>query len=285
MDYKGLFKKAVLEGFGVQENLEVIEKRVSHLRTGASIEYEDLENIADHELWPFNEYWEWPAKEKYFIALKETEGILSALEQDYVNNEKEVLMRLYSIFRSISLVSILLRFIFPEHYGIYSKPVLHISGTERGRNDIEEYLNYLNVLRSILDICEIRERYEVERVADVDMLLLAVSKLGGDYLDEFNSLYAKGYRPSESYLIDISHEFSKSVEKADQTIKGRILEAIIRLSKEPCVSVGDTLKPLKNEDGNWRYRIGDYRLIYSPNKAIKTVSLLGFGPRGEVYKH
>ena len=206
MDYKVLFKRAVLEGFGVQENLEVIEKRVSHLRTGASIEYEDLENIADHKLWPFNEYWEWPAKENIFIALKETEGILSALEQDYVNNEKEVLMRLYSIFRSISLVSILLRFVFPEHYGIYSKPVLHISGSERGRNDIEDYLNYLNVLRSILNIYEIRDRYGVERVADVDMLLLAVSKLGGDYLDEFNSLYAKGYRPSESYLTPIFAE-------------------------------------------------------------------------------
>jgi hypothetical protein len=132
-----------------------------------------------------------------------------------------------NIFNTFALVSILLRFIFPEHYGVYSPPVLHISGTERGKNEVDDYINYLNVLRSILNIYEIRERYKVKRVADVDMLLLAISKLSENYLDEFNALYAKGYLPSQTYLIEVSHEFCKSIEKSDKTIKGRVLEAII----------------------------------------------------------
>jgi len=284
MDFKELFKKAVFEGYGVHENLEIVEKRVSRLRTGGAIKYEDLENIADDDLWPFSRFWKWPDKDKIEGALKETEGVLEKLKEDFTNNERDVLLRLNAIFKSISLVSILLRFIFPEHYGIYSRPVLHISGTERGRNEVDEYLNYLNVLRSILDIYEIRERYNVEKVADVDMLLLAISKLDAEYLDEFNALYAKGYRPSETYLIEVSHEFSKSVEKSDQTTKGRILDAIIRLSKEPCVSIGDTLRPLDHEGGKWRFRIGDYRLIYLPSRENKVVSLLEFGSRGEIYK-
>lgn len=284
MDFRELFKKAVFDGYGVHEDLEIIEKRVSHLRAGATIKYEDLENIADDDLWPFSKFWNWPSKNKLNSALKETEGILEKLKENIPNNEREVLLRLNTIFKNISLVSILLRFVFPEHYGIYSRPVLHISGTERGRNEIDDYFNYLSVLRSILNIYEIRDRYKVERVADVDMLLLAISKLNGDYLDEFNSLYAKGYRPSETYLIEVSHEFSKSVEKSDKTTKARILEAIFRLSKEPCISVGDTLKPLQNNKGRWRYRIGDYRLIYLPKKGNKIVSLLDFGSRGDVYK-
>jgi mRNA-degrading endonuclease RelE of RelBE toxin-antitoxin system len=284
-DFKELFNKAVFEGFGVHENLEIIEKRTAHLRTGVAIRYEDLENIGDDEIWPFSRFWTWPSKDDIASALKDTEGIINELTEDFANNEREVLFKLNTIFKNISLVSILLRFMFPEHYGIYSPPVLHISGTERGKNEIDDYINYLDVLRSILNIYEIREKYKVKRVADVDMLLLAISKLGENYLEEFNALYAKGYLPSQTYLIEVSHEFCKSIEKSDQTTKGRILEAIIRLSKEPCLSIGDTLKPLQNNKGRWRFRIGDYRLIYLPKRENKTVSLLEFGSRGDVYKH
>lgn len=284
LDFRELFKKAVLEGYGIHENLEIIETRVSHLRTGGAIEYEDLEKIGDDKVWPFSKFWKWPDKDKIQNDLRETAGILEKLREDFVNNERDVLKQLGKIFKNISLVSILLRFVFPEQYGIYSRPVLYISETERGRDEVEDYLNYLDKLRRILNVYEIRERYGVERVADVDMLLLAIAKLGGDYLDEFNSLFAWLYRPSEIYLIDVSHEFSKSVHRTDKIMKGRILEAIIHLSKEPFVSVGDTLRPLQNNKGRWRYRLGDFRLIYRLNKKDKIVSLLDFGPRDKIYK-
>lgn len=48
--FKDLFNKAVSESFGVSENLELIEKRVSHLRTGKQITFEDLKLIADDSL-------------------------------------------------------------------------------------------------------------------------------------------------------------------------------------------------------------------------------------------
>jgi len=249
-----------------------------------AIRYEDLEIIANDELWPFNRFWTWPSKKQIGGKLKETAGVLTELKDDFINNERQVLLRLNGLFKNISLASILLRFIFPEYYGIYSPPVLHVSGTERGKNEVDDYINYLKVLRSILNIYEIRERYNVERVADVDMLLLAISQLNEKYLDEFNTLYSKGYFPAQTYRIEVSHEFCKSIEKNDKIIKGRVLEAIIRLSKEPCISVGDTLKPLESNKGRWRFRIGDFRLIYLPEKENKIVRLLDFGSRGEVYK-
>jgi len=245
-DFKELFNKAVLENFGVHENIEIIEKRVVHLRTGTAITYEDLEKIADDSLWPFSSFWAWPSSEKIEGKLEETGQLLSKLKEDLEVNEKNILFKLNKIFKNISLVSILLRFVFPEYYGIYSPPVLHISGADRGKDEVEDYMNYLDVLRRILGIYEIRERYKVIRVADVDMLLLSISKLGGNYLKEFNALFTKSYQPAQTYLIEISDEFCKSMIKSDKTTKGRVLEALIRLSKEPCVGIGDTLRPIQH---------------------------------------
>lgn len=284
-DFKELFNKAVLENFGVHENIEIIEERVAHLRTSTAITYEDLEKIADDNLWPFSSFWAWPSREKIEDKLEETGQILSKLKEDLESNEKNILFKLNKIFKNISLVSILLRFVFPGYYGIYSPPVLHISGAERGKNEVEDYINYLDVLRRILDIYEVREIYRVERVADVDMLLLAISKLGGNYLKEFNALYTKSYQPAQTYLIEISDEFCKSMIRSDKTTKGRVLEALIRLSKEPYVGIGDTLKPLQHEHkGKWRYRIGDFRLIYLPKKEDNVIILLDFGSRSDIYR-
>lgn len=285
MDFKGLFKKALNEKFGSSESLEIIEQRLSHLRFGTPLKYQDLQTIADDALWPFSSFWKWPSPEQIEKDLADTGDLFLKIKDDHIKNERVVITKLNQIFKNIALVSILLRFIFPEYYGIYSTPVLHVSGTERGKNATEDYLNYLKVLRSILDIIEIRERYGVRRVADVDMLLFAVAELGDEYLDEFNSLYAKGLRPEEPYLIRPHPDFFKSIDKYDNATKGRILEAILHLSKDPKTSIGDTIKPLSNYSLELsRFRLGNFRLIYYIDNSRKVVILIYFGKRDEIYK-
>lgn len=284
-NFRSLFRKALIEKFGASASLELLEQKVSHLRTGVPINYEDLETIADESLWPFKKFWKWPAKEQINEGLNKTGALLIKIAEDVSQNEKESISSLNHIFNNIALVSILLRFVFPEYYGIYSPPVLHIVGVERGKNEVEDYLNYLQILRNILDIYEIRERYDVERVADVDMLLFAVAELGGDELDEFNNLYWKSYTPEETYLIELGSDFYKSIDACDRVMKARILEAIINLSKKPMISVGDTRKPLANYEYDfWRYRLGDYRLIYLTNEQKKIVRLVAFGKREDIYE-
>jgi len=279
-NFRSLFRKALIEKFGASASLEPLEQKVSHLRTGVPIKYEDLETIADESLWPFKKFWKWPAKEQINEGLNKTGALLIKIAEDVSQNEKESISSLNHIFSNISLVSILLRFVFPEYYGIYSPPVLHVVGVERGKNEVEDYLNYLQILRNILGIYEIRERYDVERVADVDMLLFAVAELGGDELDEFNNLYWKSYTPEETYLIELGSDFYKSIDACDRVMKARILESIINLSKKPMISVGDTRKPLANYEYDfWRYRLGDYRLIYLTNEQKKIVRLVAFGKR------
>jgi len=121
-------------------------------------------------------------------------------------------------------------------------------------------------------------------VTTVDMLLFAIVELNEEYLTEFNSLFSKGYHPDRAYSIELTEGFCKSLEKCNNTVKGRVLEAIVYLTKEPLVGVGDTLVPLKNEEEKWRYRIGDYRLTYYPEEKNGVVRLLDFGPRGEIYR-
>jgi mRNA-degrading endonuclease RelE of RelBE toxin-antitoxin system len=86
------------------------------------------------------------------------------------------------------------------------------------------------------------------------------------------------------WLIGMTDAFIKAIEGTDKKLKGRILEAISDLSEEPAKPRGDTVKPLASGlKGLWRYRIGDYRLIYRPDGKNRQVLLLAFASREAVY--
>lgn len=91
-------------------------------------------------------------------------------------------------------------------------------------------------------------------------------------------------RPPDWY-VGFSHEFLKCISKADGKLRGRILDAIGKISEAPVEAVGDTIKPLtSNLSGLWRYRIGDDRLVYLPDHEEKKITLIFFGARCDVYK-
>jgi mRNA-degrading endonuclease RelE of RelBE toxin-antitoxin system len=69
-------------------------------------------------------------------------------------------------------------------------------------------------------------------------------------------------------MVIFSEDFIKSVAKIDKKLQGRILEALAKITEAPTTIIGDTVKPLSGDlKGLWRYRIGDYRLVYDPNVA------------------
>jgi len=87
------------------------------------------------------------------------------------------------------------------------------------------------------------------------------------------------------WLIGFSDEFQKSVKKIDKRVKGRIYEAIEQISKSPVQQKGNTIKPLSAKlKGLWRYRVGDYRLVYMPDSKNRTVTLVVFSARGGAYQ-
>lgn len=89
--------------------------------------------------------------------------------------------------------------------------------------------------------------------------------------------------PSE-WSLAFTPTFKKAIAFADRKLQGRILNAVSELSSEPSVPRGDTIKPLSGKfKGLWRYRVGDYRVIYRPTADSKCVVLLDFAPRGVAY--
>ncbi len=87
------------------------------------------------------------------------------------------------------------------------------------------------------------------------------------------------------WSIAFTPSFKKSVSGADRSTQGRVLTALYELSESPTTPHGDTVKPLSGKlKGLWRYRVGDFRLVYEPRQAARTVVVLGFAPRGSVYE-
>lgn len=145
------------------------------MREGEPLSYCDLEIIADDSCWPSSKYWMWPSREVIEDKLERTAGWFA----DIPNDEEEIIKNLCEIFRNIALVSIVLRFVCPKHYVIYSRPPLKILRIERGANDVEEYLNYVGEMRLL------RRSFKVAKTADVDMIVWTIAQEKGQHLRNF----------------------------------------------------------------------------------------------------
>ncbi len=82
------------------------------------------------------------------------------------------------------------------------------------------------------------------------------------------------HKPSyDTNFIDLPKDLQKQATQAHA-----------ELAQDPVTPRGNTIKKLKGWDNLWRYRLGDYRLIYSALPENKVVQLLALGPRGSVYQ-
>ena len=90
-------------------------------------------------------------------------------------------------------------------------------------------------------------------------------------------------RPPPWYVAFTS-TFLKSIDGLDSNLKGRILNAITKITDAPTDRVGNSVKPLTRElEGYWRYRIGDYRLLYFPDLETGSITIEEFSSRGDIY--
>ncbi len=161
--------------YGADLDLASVEEKVSGLRRSTPLRYSDLEYFESPEHWWFKRFWVFPPREKIEPALTQATFDFWNLPE---SNEPETVRRLLHIFKSIELTSIILRFIRPEHYAIYSSPIQHMLDIRHGRDLVETYLAYLGNLR------EIRRHAGFARVADADMALWVLhEKCFGQYRD------------------------------------------------------------------------------------------------------
>lgn len=90
--------------------------------------------------------------------------------------------------------------------------------------------------------------------------------------------------PRPSWLVGMSKEFLKAIQKVDRKLQGQILGAIAKIIANPMKLKGDTIKPLKGGPQKlWRYRIGNYRLVYHPDVENNQIVLIAFAARSGAY--
>lgn len=93
------------------------------------------------------------------------------------------------------------------------------------------------------------------------------------------------YAPKTNWLLGVTEAFQKHVKKYDAKLRGRILTCMMDVIKDPVTPKGDTVKPLEGDKkGLWRYREGDYRIVYYPDKSKNQVTFMDVDSRGEIYR-
>ena len=164
-----LFPETVESLHGWRPDYTGLERAIEPVRAGRrELSYADLETIQNGRYWDFRQFWRFPDKGEIGAEL-DFSGI-SRLIVRLPLDEEPAIIRLLSGLKFIENVSVLLRFLHPLEYGIFSPPVEKVLEVRRGATEVATYLNYLR------DIREVRDHHRLARAADADMALWVVQQ-------------------------------------------------------------------------------------------------------------
>ena len=156
-----LFEPLTRVRYGRTQHLSRIEAATARIRSRRKLTYDDIDRIRDSKIWDADVFGYWPARD-------EIESAIASTEWDFWNlpkKETKAITGLFLVFRQIEPVSVILRFLVPEHYGIMSPPVEKVLGIGSFRRHPEKYRAYLTNLR------ELRDDRGFDTAAEVDMAL------------------------------------------------------------------------------------------------------------------
>jgi len=95
---------------------------------------------------------------------------------------------------------------------------------------------------------------------------------------------ADKFQSAEDWKTMFTKTFKREVGSLDKKLQGGVMEAVLEIAEEPTKLVGDTKKPLVGDlVGQWRYRIGDYRVVYRPETSAFLIIFLRCSSRGDIY--
>ncbi len=86
-----------------------------------------------------------------------------------------------------------------------------------------------------------------------------------------------------AYKLHISKQVVKFLDKTEQKLRAKIINTFELLSEEPFAERFDA-KPLTNNKGHFRLRIGKYRFLYEIVENELFIYVYKADSRGDVYK-
>lgn len=118
--------------------------------------------------------------------------------------------------------------------------------------------------------------YEAEILQDLPLESLTEEYLRGGNPDAVGSM-------DGAWRFKVTSKFIKDMGR-ESDMFDQAFGALAAIRQGPTRAHGNTVKPLTRElKGKWRYRIGDYRLVYEPDGERRIVKLLGISHRKDVY--
>jgi mRNA interferase RelE/StbE len=84
-----------------------------------------------------------------------------------------------------------------------------------------------------------------------------------------------------TYAVIIPKPVQKQLDNLPEDMRSRIAEKILALTEEPRPS---GVKKLKGFDGEYRIRVGDYRIRYEVDDGQSTVLILHCKHRRDIYR-
>ena len=156
------------------------------------------------------------------------------------------------------------------------------AGLDEARNGIVQYASSSYLASELEDIWNPQPLVEEE---DKRYSISAAPALEGEVLlRKPQRVRAALPKRPPPWFVGMSSAFSKEIVNIDRKLQGRILEALVEITENPTEMRGDTVKSLVGDlKGCWRYRVGDYRIIYSPDRNTGDITLLAFDARGSAY--
>lgn len=159
-DCLSLFPKMSCVLYGKKYDMDGLGAKLSDVAKKDSLSLENLMLIRDAEEWEYSKFW--PDPEAMLKLRKPIEGCFRLGWE----GRGAAIKKLYDRFQHIEVVSIILRFVDPNNFGIISPPVEKFLGLQPQENHVKYYLTYLNSLKVI------SSHYErLKKLAEVDMAL------------------------------------------------------------------------------------------------------------------
>jgi hypothetical protein len=141
--YLERFPAVCQQKFGRTYNFQALEKKLEPLRMGKRwLVAKDVLNIFDPAQTPFAHYWSRPNEKELDRALKSPRFFVGPIPSD----RRELVKRALDVLHSIGLVSLVLRFVHPDRFGIFSTPIMQLLQVQGGKT-VELYLAYCDELR------------------------------------------------------------------------------------------------------------------------------------------
>jgi mRNA interferase RelE/StbE len=86
-----------------------------------------------------------------------------------------------------------------------------------------------------------------------------------------------------TYKVQLSLEAEKVFAKSNKTLAKKLVRCFQTLEENP--SFHPNIKPLKgNYSGCYRYRVGDYRVVYSIDDEVVLVNIIMIAHRSKIYE-